>query len=179
MASLKERYNKEIVPAMMEKFGYQNIMQVPRLKKVVVSRCVSEATADPKALTVAADELTAITGQKSALRRAKKSIANFKLKEGTPIGCMVTLRGSRMFDFLSKFINICLPKIRDFRGVSPTSFDGGGSYSMGLKEQLVFPEIDYDKVDKVRGMNITIVTSSRKDNETRELLKLMGIPFRA
>lgn len=179
MASLKEKYNKEIVPAMMEKFGYQNIMQVPRVKKVVVSRCVSEATADPKVLAVAADELTAITGQKSALRRAKKSIANFKLKEGTPIGCMVTLRGSRMFDFLSKFINICLPKIRDFRGVSPTSFDGGGSYSMGLKEQLVFPEIDYDKVDKVRGMNITIVTTASKDEETRELLRLMGMPFRA
>ena len=136
--------------------------------KVVVSRSVSEATSDPKALTVAADELTAITGQKASLRKAKKSIANFKLKEGTPIGAMVTLRGERMYDFLYKLINLCLPKIRDFRGVNPASFDGGGSYSMGLKEQLIFPEINYDKVDKIRGMNITIVTTAKKDEETRE-----------
>ena len=179
MASLREIYSKEIAPAMMEKFGYGNIMQVPKLVKVVVSRSVSEATSDPKALTVAADELTAITGQRASLRKAKKSIANFKLKEGTPIGAMVTLRGGRMFDFLYKLINICLPKIRDFKGVNPASFDGGGSYSMGLKEQLIFPEINYDKVDKIRGMNITIVTTAKKDAETRELLKLMGMPFRA
>jgi len=179
MAGLREKYNNEIAPAMMEKFGYKNIMQVPKLIKVVVSRGVSEATSDPKTLTTASDELTAITGQRASLRKAKKSIANFKLKQGTPIGAMVTLRGERMFDFLHKLINICLPKIRDFRGVSPTSFDGGGSWSMGLKEQLIFPEINYDKVDKVRGMNITIVTTASKDEETRELLRLMGMPFRA
>jgi len=178
MATLKERYFKEMIPLLKKKFGYENLMQVPKLKKVVVSRCVSEATADPKALIIAADELTQITGQKAATKSAKKSIANFKLKQGTPIGCVVTLRGDRMYDFMDKLINMCLPKIRDFKGVNPSSFDGRGSYSMGLREQLIFPEIDYDKVDKVRGMNITINTSSKKDEEARELLSLMGMPFR-
>ncbi len=179
MATLKEKYKKQIIPGMVEKFGYKNVNEVPQLMKVVVSRCVSEATSDPKALTVAADELTQITGQKSSLTKAKKSIANFKLKQGTPIGCVVTLRGQRMYDFVDKLINISLPKIRDFKGVNPDSFDGRGSYSMGLKEQLIFPEIDYDKVDKIRGMNVTLVTSAKTDKEARELLALMGMPFRA
>jgi len=179
MATLKERFSKEIVPSMMAAFSYKNPMEVPQLKKVVLSRGVKEATLDPKATKVSADELTLIAGQRAATTKAKKSIANFKLKEGTPIGAMVTLRGDRMFEFLDKLINICLPKIRDFKGVSPTSFDGRGAYSMGLKEQLIFPEIDYDKVDKVRGMNITIVTSAKTDKEARQLLQLMGMPFRA
>ena len=160
-------------------FSYRNAMEVPRLVKIVVSRGVKEAVLDAKAIKVSADELTLITGQAAATRKAKKSIANFKLKQGTPIGAMVTLRGDRMYQFLDKLINICLPKIRDFKGVEPSSFDGSGNYSMGLKEQLIFPEIDYDKVDKVRGMNITIVTTAKNDNEARELLKLSGMPFRA
>lgn len=179
MAALKEKYNKEIVPAMMGAFSYGNPMEVPHLTKVVVSCGVKDATVDPKATKVAADELTMITGQRAIMTKAKKSIANFKLKEGTPIGAVVTLRGNRMYQFLDKLINMCLPKIRDFKGVSPNSFDGRGSYSMGLREQLIFPEIDYDKVDKVRGMNITIVTSARTDKEARQLLQLMGMPFRA
>jgi len=164
---------------MTELFGYRNPMEVPRLRKVVVSCGVKDAVTDQKAVNVAADELTLITGQRAGTRKAKKSIANFKLKKGTPIGCVVTLRGSKMFEFLDKLINICLPKIRDFKGVNPKSFDGSGNYSMGLKEQLVFPEIDYDKVDKVRGMNITIETSAENDDEGRELLRLMGLPFRS
>jgi large subunit ribosomal protein L5 len=179
MATLKDKYHKEIIPAMMEMFSYGNSMEVPHLKKVVVSCGVKDATTDPKATKVAADELTLITGQKAATTKAKKSIANFKLKQGTPIGAVVTLRGDRMYQFLDKFINIGLPKIRDFKGISPNSFDGRGAYSMGLREQLIFPEIDYDKVDKVRGMNVTIVTSAKTDKEARELLSLMGMPFRA
>lgn len=178
MATLKQRYQKEIIPEMMKKFGYRNISQVPKIGKVVLSRGVKEATTDPKAVKESADELSLIAGQRAKTTKAKVSIANFKLKQGTPIGCVVTLRGNRMFEFLDKLINICLPTIRDFKGVNPNSFDGGGGYSMGLKEQLIFPEIDYDKVDKVRGMNVTIATSAKTDEETRELLKLMGMPFR-
>jgi large subunit ribosomal protein L5 len=174
-----EKYKKEIVPAMIESFGYENLMQVPRVKKVVVSRGVGDAVLDEKAIKTAADELTSITGQKASLRRAKKSIANFKLKKGTPIGCCVTLRGQRMFEFLDKLINISLPKIRDFKGVNPNSFDGMGNYSMGLREQLIFPEIDYDSVDKIRGMNVTLETTAGSDDEARELMRLMGMPFRA
>lgn len=179
MATLKERFKKEIVPEMVKKFGYKNHMEAPKLNKVVLSRGVKEATTDPKAVKVSADELTLISGQRAKTTKARVSIANFKLKQGTPIGCVVTLRGDRMFDFLDKFINICLPKIRDFKGVNPNSFDGSGGYSLGIKEQLIFPEVDYDKVDRVRGMNITISTSAKTDDETRELLKLMGMPFRA
>ena len=178
MAALKERYKKEIVPAMMKAFGYKSPMQVPKLLKVVLSRGVPEAVLDQKALKAVADELSTIAGQRAVLRRAKKSIAGFKLKKGTPIGCLVTLRGERIFEFMDKLINICLPKIRDFKGVNPNSFDGNGNYSMGLREQLIFPEVDYDKVDKIRGMNVTISTSARTDEETRELLRLMGMPFR-
>jgi large subunit ribosomal protein L5 len=163
---------------MMKMFGYSNSMQVPKLEKVVVSRGVGEAVLDAKAIKIAADELTQITGQLAATRKAKASIANFKLKKGTPIGALATLRGARMYDFMDKLINICLPKIRDFKGVNPDSFDGGGNYSMGLKEQLIFPEIDYDKVDKVRGMNVTIVTTANTNEEAKELLTLMGMPFR-
>jgi large subunit ribosomal protein L5 len=178
MKNLKERYKKEIIPEMMKKFGYKNPMQVPRVIKLVINRGVGEATQNPKAMDASAAELAAITGQKPLITKSKKSIAGFKLKENTSIGCVVTLRGQRMYDFLGKLVNICLPKIRDFRGVSPKSFDGHGNYSIGIKEQLIFPEVIYDKVDKVRGMDITIVTSANKDEEALELLKLVGIPFR-
>jgi large subunit ribosomal protein L5 len=178
VSSLKEKYNKQIAPAMSKMFGYANTMQVPRVSKVVVSRGVGDAVADAKAIKVSQDELTLITGQLAATRKAKISIANFKLKKGTPIGALVTLRGGRMYDFLNKLINVCLPKIRDFKGFSPNSFDGNGNFNLGLKEQLIFPEIDYDKVDKVRGMNVTIVTTAKTDDEARELLVQMGVPFR-
>lgn len=178
MKNLKERYKKEIIPEMMKKFGYKNPMQVPRVIKLVINRGVGEATQNPKAMDASAAELAAITGQKPLITKSKKSIAGFKLKENISIGCVVTLRGQRMYDFLGKLVNICLPKIRDFRGVNPKSFDGHGNYSIGIKEQLIFPEVIYDKVDKVRGMDITIVTSANKDEEALELLKLVGIPFR-
>lgn len=178
MKNLKERYKKEIIPEMMKKFGYKNPMQVPCVIKLVINRGVGEATQNPKAMDASAAELAAITGQKPLITKSKKSIAGFKLKENTSIGCVVTLRGQRMYDFLGKLVNICLPKIRDFRGVNPKSFDGHGNYSIGIKEQLIFPEVIYDKVDKVRGMDITIVTSANKDEEALELLKLVGIPFR-
>lgn len=178
MKSLKERYIKEIVPEMMKKFGYKNPMQVPHLIKLVVNRGVGETTANPKAIDISVAEIAAITGQKPLITRSKKAIAGFKLKENIPIGCKVTLRGQRMYDFLDKLVNICLPKIRDFRGVNPKSFDGHGNYTMGIKEQLIFPEVEYDKVDKIRGMDITIETSTSKDEEAHELLRLVGIPFR-
>jgi len=178
MKNLKERYKKEIVPEMMKKLGYKNPMQVPRVVKIVINRGVGEATANPKAIDASVAELAAITGQKPLVTKSKKSIAGFKLKENTLIGCKVTLRGRRMYDFLGKLINICLPKIRDFRGVDPKSFDGKGNYTLGIKEQLIFPEVIYDKVDKVRGMDITIVTNTFKNEEAFELLKFMGIPFR-
>ena len=178
MKNLKERYHKEIVPAMMKKFGYKNPMQVPHLIKIVVNRGIGEATQNPKAVDVAANEIAMITGQKPLITKSKKAISTFKLKENIPIGCKVTLRADRMYDFLDKLVNLCLPKIRDFKGVNPRSFDGHGNYTLGIKEQLIFPEIEYDKVDKVRGMDITIETSATKDEEALELLTLVGIPFR-
>jgi len=178
MKNLKERYKKEIVPEMMKKFGYKNPMQVPRITKLVINRGVGETTQNPKAIDVSVAELAVITGQKPLVTRSKKSISGFKLKENTPIGCVVTLRGQRMYDFLDKLVNVCLPKIRDFRGINPKSFDGNGNYTMGIKEQLIFPEVIYDKVDKIRGMDVTIVTSANKNEEAHELLKLVGFPFR-
>jgi len=175
---LKEKYENEVVPALEQKFGYKNIMEVPKVHKVVVSMGVSDAVQDPKALDSAANDMALITGQKPIITRAKKSIAAFKLRAGVPIGCKVTLRGARMYYFLDKLFNAALPRIRDFRGVSGDSFDGRGNYTLGLKEQLVFPEIEYDKVDKIRGMDITIVTSARTDEEGLELLRLMGLPVR-
>ncbi len=175
---LKEKYENEVVPALEQKFGYKNIMEVPKVHKVVVSMGVSDAVQDPKALDSAANDMALISGQKPIITRAKKSIAAFKLRAGVPIGCKVTLRGARMYYFLDKLFNAALPRIRDFRGVSGDSFDGRGNYTLGLKEQLVFPEIEYDKVDKIRGMDITIVTSARTDEEGLELLRLMGLPVR-
>ena len=175
---LRERYQKEVVPAMIQRFGYKNIMEVPRLEKVVVNMGVGEAIQNPKLLDAAVNDLSVITGQKPIITRAKKSIANFKLRAGMPIGCKVTLRGQRMYDFLGKLFNVALPRVRDFRGVSPRSFDGRGNYSLGVREQLIFPEIDYDQVEKIRGLDIVIVTSAKNDEEARELLRLLGIPFR-
>lgn len=178
MARLKELYYKEVVPKLKEKFQYKNIMQVPRLEKVVINMGVGDAIQNAKAIDAAVNDLSLITGQKPVVTRAKKSIAGFKLREGMPIGCKVTLRGDRMYEFVDKLLNISLPRVRDFRGVSPKSFDGRGNYTLGIKEQLVFPEIDYDKIDKVRGMDITFVTSAKTDEEARELLKLLGMPYR-
>lgn len=179
MSRLRERYQKEVVPALQKMFGYRNVMEVPRLEKVTINMGVGEATQNPKALDAAVTDLTAIAGQKPVVTRAKKSIAAFKLRAGMPIGAKVTLRGARMYDFLERLFTLALPRVRDFRGVAPNSFDGRGNYSLGLKEQLVFPEIDYDKVDKIRGMDITIVTTAKTDEEARELLRLLGMPFRA
>jgi large subunit ribosomal protein L5 len=178
MKNLKERYKKEIIPGMMKKFGYKNPMQVPGVVKLVINRGVGEATLNPKAIDISVAEIAAITGQRPLVTKSKKSIAGFKLKENTSIGCVVTLRGQRMYDFLDKLVNICLPKIRDFKGVNPKSFDGHGNYTIGIREQLIFPEVIYDKVDKVRGMDITIVTNASKDEEAHELLRLIGFPFR-
>jgi len=177
-ARLKEKYLKEVAPALREKFGYRSVMQIPRIEKVIVNMGVSDAVADPKMLDSAVADLTAITGQKPLITRAKKSIAAFKLRAGVPIGCKVTLRGERMYHFLDKLFNVALPRIRDFRGVSPDGFDGRGNYSLGVKEQLIFPEIVYDKVDKIRGMDITVVTTARTDEEAFEILKAMGMPFK-
>ena len=179
MERLKEKYQKEVVPELTKKFGYKNIMQLPKIEKVIINMGVGEAVANPKALDAAVNDLTIIAGQKPILTRAKKSLAAWKLREGMPIGTKVTLRGTRMYQFLDKFINVALPRVRDFRGVSSTAFDGRGNYAVGLKEQLIFPEIEYDKIDKLRGMNIVIVTTAEKDEEARELLKLMGMPFKA
>lgn len=178
MARLKVKYLEEIRPALKEKFGYKNVMEIPRLEKVVVNMGVGEATQNPKALDGAVKDLQDITGQKPIITKAKKSIASFKLRAGMPIGCKVTLRGDRMYEFVDRLVNVALPRVRDFRGVSPKSFDGRGNYTLGLKEQLIFPEIDYDKIDKVRGMDITFVTSAKTDEEARELLRLMGMPYR-
>jgi len=174
---LKERFQQEVLPTLMEEFGYANVMQVPCLKKVVVNVGAGEALQNAKALDAISQDLMIITGQKPIITRAKKSIAGFKLREGNPIGVKVTLRGSRMYDFLDRLMNIALARQRDFRGVSPDSFDGRGNYSIGLTEQLVWPEIDYDKIDKVRGMAITIVTTAQTDEEARRLLALLGMPF--
>jgi large subunit ribosomal protein L5 len=176
---LKEKYTKEVIPAMIERFGYKNVMQVPKIEKVVVNMGVGEATGDAKVLDAAVSDLSQITGQKPLITRAKKSIAAFKLRAGVAIGAKVTLRGERMYYFLDKLFNISLPRIRDFRGVSTRAFDGRGNYTVGIREQLIFPEINIDKVDKVRGMDICIVTTARTDEEARELLRLLGLPFRA
>jgi large subunit ribosomal protein L5 len=174
---LQEKYVKEVRHALMEKFGYKNIMEAPRLVKVVVNMGVGEATQNPKALDGAVNDMTAITGQKPIITRAKKSISSFKLRENVAIGCKVTLRGERMDYFVDKLFNISLPRVRDFRGVSPKGFDGRGNFTLGLKEQLIFPEIDYDKIDKIRGMDISFVTTAKTDEEARELLRLLGLPF--
>ena len=179
MARLKEMYQNEIVEAMIKKFGYKNIMEVPKLDKIVINMGVGEAKDNAKVLDSAVRDLEIITGQKAVLTKAKKSVANFKLREGMAIGCKVTLRGEKMYEFADRLINLALPRVRDFRGVSATSFDGRGNYALGLKEQLIFPEIEYDKIDKVRGMDIIIVTTAKTDEEARELLRLLGMPFSA
>jgi large subunit ribosomal protein L5 len=176
---LKERYRKEILPTLMREFNYQNVMQAPRVKKVVVNIGVGEAIGNAKAMDAVVKDLTAIVGQKPFVRKAKKSIATFKLREGMPIGVMTTLRGDTMYYFLDRLMNIALPRMRDFRGVPRDAFDGRGNYTLGLREQLIFPEIDYDTIDKVRGMEVSIVTSAKTDEEGRRLLQLMGMPFRA
>lgn len=177
MSRLKDIYRKEVIPALMKEFGYRNVMEVPRLKKIVVNVGVGEALQDAKALDHAVQDIATITGQRPIVTRAKKSIAGFKLREGMPIGVKVTLRGDRMYDFLDRLCNVALPRRRDFRGVSPDSFDGRGNYTLGLREQLVWPEIDYDSIDKVRGMEISIVTTAKTDEEGRRLLELLGMPF--
>ncbi|HOJ51726.1 MAG TPA: 50S ribosomal protein L5 [Syntrophales bacterium] len=179
MARLKEVYKSEIVPEMIKKFGYKNPMEVPRLEKIVVNMGLGEAIQNPKVLDNAMEELSLIVGQKPVITKAKKSIASFKLRKGMSIGCCVTLRRERMYEFFDRLVNVSLPRIRDFRGVSPRSFDGRGNFAIGIKEQIIFPEINYDKVDKLRGMNIVIVTTAKTDDEARELLRLLGMPFRA
>lgn len=178
MTNLKEKYEKEVVPALMERFGYKSIMAVPRIEKVVINMGVGDAIQNPKLLDAAVNELALITGQRPMVTRAKKSISAFKVRAGMPIGCKVTLRKQRMWDFLTRLIFLALPRVRDFRGLSPDSFDGRGNYSLGLREQLIFPEIDYDDIEKVRGMDVTIVTTAKTDEEARELLRLLGMPFR-
>ena len=175
---LRVRYAKEIVPALMKHFNYNNVMAVPKLEKIVINMGLGEAIANAKILDVAVDELGRVTGQRAVITRAKKSIANFKLRQNMPIGAAVTLRGDRMFEFLDRLTSVVLPRVRDFRGVSTKSFDGRGNYTLGLRDQLIFPEISYEKVDKIRGMNVTIVTTARTDDEARELLKQFGMPFR-
>ena len=178
MARLFELYKQEISPKLMEKFSYKNVMKVPRIDKIIINIGVGESIQNPKALDGAVNDLMSITGQKPVITKAKKSIAGFKLREGMSIGCKVTLRGERMYDFLDRLVNIVLPRVRDFRGVSPQAFDGRGNYSLGIKEQTIFPEIEYDKIDKIRGLEVVIVTSAKTDEEARELLKSMGMPFR-
>ncbi|MGD9504469.1 MAG: 50S ribosomal protein L5 [Syntrophobacteraceae bacterium] len=178
MESLKEVYEREIAPKLTEQFKYKSPMQIPKLKKIVLNMGLGEAIQNVKILESAAAEMTLIAGQKPVITRARQSIAAFKVRKGMPIGCMVTLRGGRMYDFLNKLVNIALPRVRDFRGVSPKGFDGQGNYTLGIKEQIIFPEIDYDKIDKIKGMNITIVTSAQTDEEARTLLTMMGMPFR-
>jgi large subunit ribosomal protein L5 len=178
MTRLKERYQKETVPAMMKRFGYKNVMQVPRLEKIVVNVGVGDAIQNVKLLDAVSADLAAITGQRPVIRRAKSSISNFKLKAGMPIGSMVTLRKGKMYEFFDRLVNVAIPRVRDFRGTSPNSFDGRGNYNLGIGEQIIFPEIDYDKVEKIMGMNITIVTTAKTDEEGSELLKSLGMPFR-
>ncbi|MDQ6961147.1 MAG: 50S ribosomal protein L5 [Mariprofundaceae bacterium] len=178
MARLKSEYQQTVVPALQQKFAYKNVMQIPAITKIVVNMGVGEASQNAKLITGAVDDMTKITGQKPVVTRARKSIANFKLREGMPVGCRVTLRGQRMWEFLDRLINISLPRIRDFKGVSPKSFDGRGNYTLGIREQIIFPEIDYDKVDRVRGMDITICTTASKNEEGLELLKGFNMPFR-
>lgn len=178
MATLKEKYKEEVVPQLKETFKYKNIFQVPRLEKIVLNMGLGEAIRNPKIVESAVTELGLIAGQKPVVTRAKKPIANFKLRAGLPIGCMVTLRHEKMYEFLERLMNIALPRVRDFRGVSPKAFDGRGNYSLGISEHIIFPEIDYDKTDSIKGLNITIVTSAKRDEESREFLKLMGMPFK-
>ena len=177
MARLKETYKSEIAPALMKKFGYKSVMQIPKLDKVVINVGCGEARDNAKIIDAIINDLSAITGQRPVVCKARKSVANFKLREGMNIGAKVTLRGERMYEFLDRLFNVALPRVRDFRGINPNSFDGRGNYNMGLKEQLIFPEIDYDKIDKVRGMDICFVTTANTDEEARELLSLMGAPF--
>lgn len=177
MARLKDKYLNEVVPAMQEKFKYKSPMQVPKLEKIVLNMGVGEVKENPKAIEAAANDMAIITGQRPVITKAKKSVAAFKLRQGMNIGCKVTLRGERMYEFADKLLNVALPRVRDFRGVSRNSFDGRGNYALGVKEQLIFPEIDYDKVDRVRGMDIIFVTTAQTDEEARELLKLLGMPF--
>jgi large subunit ribosomal protein L5 len=178
MARLKELYNKEILPQLMKDFGFKNVMQAPKLEKIVINMGLGEAIQNIKILDSAVVEMATIAGQKPVITKAKKSIASFKLRQGMPIGCVVTLRREKMYEFLDRLVNVSLPRVRDFKGVSGKGFDGMGNYSLGVKEQLIFPEINYDKVEKIKGMNITIVTSARNDEEGKALLKLMGMPFR-
>jgi large subunit ribosomal protein L5 len=178
MSQLKERYQKEIAPTLQEQFGFKNPYQIPRVEKIVLNMGLGEAIQNMKILDTAVEELKAIAGQKPIITRAKKSIAAFKLREGMPIGCMVTLRRQRMWDFLNKLVNIALPRVRDFRGISGKAFDGNGNYSLGIKEHIIFPEIDYDKIDKIKGLNVSIVTSAKSDEEGKALLKLLGMPFK-
>lgn len=177
MSRLKDLYKDEIVDAMIKKFGYKNIMEVPKLDKIVINMGVGEAKENAKVLDSAVKNLETITGQKVVLTRAKNSVANFKIREGMPIGCKTTLRGEKMYDFMDRLVNLALPRVRDFRGVSADSFDGRGNYALGVKEQLIFPEIEYDKVEKVRGMDVIVVTTAKTDEEARELLRLFGMPF--
>ena len=178
MEKLREQYKNEVIPAMMKKFNYSSVMEVPKLEKIVINIGLGDIKDNPKALDNAINDLSIITGQKPVITKAKKSIAAFKLREGVKVGCKVTLRSTKMYDFAYKFFNVALPRVRDFRGVSSNSFDGRGNYSMGLKEQLIFPEIEYDKVDKLRGMDIIFVTTAKSDEEAKELLTLLGMPFR-
>ena len=175
--TMREFYNKEVVPAMIKKFSYKNVMEVPKIEKIVINMGVGEAKDNPKVLESAVADLTTISGQKPVITKARKSIANFKIREGMPIGCKVTLRGDKMYDFADRLISLALPRVRDFRGVAANSFDGRGNYSLGIKEQLIFPEISYDKIDKVRGMDVIFVTTAKTDEEAKELLTLMGMPF--
>ncbi|MEJ2032726.1 MAG: 50S ribosomal protein L5 [Deltaproteobacteria bacterium] len=178
MAGLREYYQNECVPGLVKEFGYKNAMEVPKLQKVTLNMGLGEAVQNSKIIETASNELSLIAGQRATVTRAKKSIATFKLREGMPIGCRVTLRGERMYDFFSKLVHIALPRVRDFRGISPKGFDGQGNFSMGVKEHIIFPEIDYDKIDKIKGLNISITTSAKTDEEGRFLLRLMGMPFR-
>ncbi|MBR3600327.1 MAG: 50S ribosomal protein L5 [Lachnospiraceae bacterium] len=177
MSRLKEMYSNEIMDAMKKKFGYKNVMQIPKLEKIVINMGVGEAKENAKVLDAAVKDLETIAGQKAVITRAKKSVANFKLREGMPSGCKVTLRGEKMYEFTDRLVNLALPRVRDFRGVNPNAFDGRGNYALGIKEQLIFPEIEYDKIDKVRGMDIIFVTTAETDEEARELLTLFGMPF--
>lgn len=174
---MRQMYQEQVMPAMMQKFGYQNINQVPKLDKIVINMGLGDAKDNPKALESAVEDMTIIAGQRPVVTKAKKSVANFRLREGMSVGCKVTLRGKRMYEFADKLLNVALPRVRDFRGISDQSFDGRGNYSMGVREQLIFPEIDYDKIDKIRGMDIIFVTTAKSDEEARELLDMLGMPF--
>lgn len=178
MGALRDIYINECVPALREEFGYKNVMEIPQMKKIVLNMGLGEAVQNPKIVEGAAEELTRIAGQKAVVTKAKKSIATFKLRVGMPIGCCVTLRGEKMYDFFSKLVNIALPRVRDFRGLSPKGFDGRGNYSMGIQEEIIFPEIDYDKIDRIKGLNITIVTTAKTDAESASLLRMLGLPFK-